>query len=235
MLRKSNNQFTVREYARIQTFPDEWKFAGTISDQYKQIGNAVPVNLSYAIGRSIMRLFNDIDAYQHEESCFDKAFNVAKGMIPQQLFAIDLFDMQQVYPDEIVRNTLRRAKTSKEKTLNTQKNVLVCLVKKENLAPYLNHSAEIYYTGKTFPSSVKLNHLYYFMPYTKKKGIRDLYLIRVARIGTKYEVRKDADPNDLRLVFELEFVKQLFPDYKPIRLSIWDTFTDTTLDKIMQL
>ena len=41
---------TVREYARIQTFPDDWKFAGNMSAQYKQIGNAVPVNLSYAIG-----------------------------------------------------------------------------------------------------------------------------------------------------------------------------------------
>ena len=52
---------TVREYARIQTFPDDWKFAGTLSSQYKQIGNAVPVNLAYAIGRSLIRLFNDIE------------------------------------------------------------------------------------------------------------------------------------------------------------------------------
>lgn len=52
---------TVREYARIQTFPDEWKFAGTLGSQYKQIGNAVPVNLAYAIGRSLIRLFNDIE------------------------------------------------------------------------------------------------------------------------------------------------------------------------------
>lgn len=226
---------TVREYARIQTFPDEWKFAGTISDQYKQIGNAVPVNLSFAIGRSIMRLFNDIDARLHEESHFEEANQVAKGMIPQQLFAIDLFDMQQVYPEEIVKNTLCRAKSAKDKALNLNKNVLVCLVKKENIAPYLDQSAKIYYTGKDFPSTVELNHLYYFMPYTKKKGIRDLYLIRVARIGSKHEVRKDADPNDLRLVFEIEFVKQLFPDYKPIRLAIWDTFTDTKLDKILTL
>ena len=226
---------TVREYARIQTFPDEWNFAGTIPDQYKQIGNAVPVNLSYAIGRSIMRLFNDIEAQQHEESRLEEACRVAKGMIPQQLFAIDLFDTKQTYPEEIVKNTLRRAKSSKEKILNPKKNVLVCLVKKENIAPYLDQSAKIYYTGKDFPSTVKLNHLYYFMPYTKKKGIRDLYLIKVARIGTKYEVRKDADPNDLRLVFEIEYIKQLFPDYKPIRLAIWDTFTDSTLDKIMQM
>ena len=51
---------TVREYARIQTFPDEWKFSGNLSAQYKQIGNAVPVNLAWAIGRSVIRLLNDI-------------------------------------------------------------------------------------------------------------------------------------------------------------------------------
>lgn len=52
---------TVREYARIQTFPDSWKFAGNMSDQYKQIGNAVPVNLAYAIGRSLIRMFNHFE------------------------------------------------------------------------------------------------------------------------------------------------------------------------------
>lgn len=51
---------TVREYARIQTFPDDWQFCGSLSAQYKQIGNAVPVNLAWAIGRSLMRLFNRI-------------------------------------------------------------------------------------------------------------------------------------------------------------------------------
>lgn len=52
---------TVREYARIQTFPDDWKFSGNLASQYKQIGNAVPVNLAYAIGRSLIRLFNEIE------------------------------------------------------------------------------------------------------------------------------------------------------------------------------
>lgn len=52
---------TVREYARIQTFPDDWCFAGRVSSQYKQIGNAVPVNLAYALGRALIRLFNDIE------------------------------------------------------------------------------------------------------------------------------------------------------------------------------
>ncbi|KYZ76141.1 DNA cytosine methyltransferase [Anaerosporomusa subterranea] len=51
---------TIREYARIQTFPDSWVFAGALNSQYKQIGNAVPVNLAYAVGRSLIRLLNDI-------------------------------------------------------------------------------------------------------------------------------------------------------------------------------
>ncbi len=50
--------FTVREYARIQTFPDEWEFSGSIAQQYKQIGNAVPVNLGQEIGYSIIQFMN---------------------------------------------------------------------------------------------------------------------------------------------------------------------------------
>jgi DNA (cytosine-5)-methyltransferase 1 len=50
--------FTVREYARIQTFPDEWIFAGSIAQQYKQIGNAVPVNLGRELGYSIIKFLN---------------------------------------------------------------------------------------------------------------------------------------------------------------------------------
>ena len=50
--------FTVREYARIQTFPDSWKFSGSLSSQYKQIGNAVPVNLAEDIARSIVQALN---------------------------------------------------------------------------------------------------------------------------------------------------------------------------------
>lgn len=52
---------SIREYARIQTFPDYWIFKGSLSDKYKQIGNAVPVNLAWAVGRSLIRLFNQIE------------------------------------------------------------------------------------------------------------------------------------------------------------------------------
>jgi DNA (cytosine-5)-methyltransferase 1 len=44
---------TVREYARIQCFPDDWQFSGSQSSQYKQIGNAVPVNLGYHVGLAV--------------------------------------------------------------------------------------------------------------------------------------------------------------------------------------
>lgn len=46
----------VREYARIQSFPDSWQFCGSTASQYKQIGNAVPVNLGYHIGSAIIAI-----------------------------------------------------------------------------------------------------------------------------------------------------------------------------------
>lgn len=52
---------TIREYARIQTFPDNWVFSGSLSQIYKQIGNAVPINFSTIIGKSIIRLLNDLN------------------------------------------------------------------------------------------------------------------------------------------------------------------------------
>ena len=58
--------FTVREYARIQTFPDEWVFDGSISQQYKQIGNAVPVNLAKEIGYSLVKFLNKYDTQNQE-------------------------------------------------------------------------------------------------------------------------------------------------------------------------
>lgn len=46
---------TVREYARVQSFPDDWEFAGGIGSQYRQIGNAVPVEMARRIGVQIIK------------------------------------------------------------------------------------------------------------------------------------------------------------------------------------
>lgn len=49
-----NRPLSVEEYARIQEFPDNWKICGPINEQYKQIGNAVPIKLGEAIARTII-------------------------------------------------------------------------------------------------------------------------------------------------------------------------------------
>ena len=52
--------FTVRENARCQSFPDEWQFCGNVSSQYKQVGNAVPVNLAYDIAKEIYKSLEEM-------------------------------------------------------------------------------------------------------------------------------------------------------------------------------
>lgn len=47
--------FTVRENARCQSFPDDWEFCGSAMSQYKQVGNAVPVNLAYEVAKEIYK------------------------------------------------------------------------------------------------------------------------------------------------------------------------------------
>lgn len=45
---------SIKEYARLQQFPEDWNFVGTTSAKYRQIGNAVPVGLAKAIGKAII-------------------------------------------------------------------------------------------------------------------------------------------------------------------------------------
>ena len=136
------------------------------------------------------------------------------------------------YPKEIIQNSSQEIDLD---NLDVSKNVLICNVKKDNTRYFLDGTAKIYYTGKEFPSTIALNKLYYFIPYFGTKcglgftGFRDLYLIKIARVGTRKEGEPDNDPKDLRLVFELQFVKRLFEQYHPHRLNIWNSFTDTTL------
>ena len=251
---------SVREYARIQTFPDNWAFQGSMSDKYKQIGNAVPVNLAWAVGRSLIRLFNDIQRIMPEntQNCTEAVreimhkqslLEVVKDRNTQtstvtnkyhELNFLDLFDQYAL--NSITDNSMLHDDINWEKyggkpqqaaMVDETKNVLISLVKKDNEKMFLDGSATIYYTGKKFPTSVALNKLFYFMPYIKGKGVRDLFFIKIARLGYRKEGTAEEDRNDLRLVFEVEFVKQLFEDYKPVELKIWQTFTDTTVDKLI--
>lgn len=251
---------SVREYARIQTFPDNWTFQGSMSDKYKQIGNAVPVNLAWAVGRSLIRLFNDIQRIMpentqncteavreimHKQSLLEvvKDHNTQTSTVTNKYHELNFLDLFDQYAlNSITDNSMVHGDINLEKyggkpqqaaMVEETKNVLISLVKKDNEKMFLDGSATIYYTGKKFPTSVALNKLFYFMPYIKGKGVRDLFFIKIARLGYRKEGTAEEDRNDLRLVFEVEFVKQLFEDYKPVELKIWQTFTDTTVDKLI--
>ena len=56
---KFNRPLSVHEYKRIQQFPDDWRFTGTITAKYRQIGNAVPVGLAKAIGQAILSVADE--------------------------------------------------------------------------------------------------------------------------------------------------------------------------------
>lgn len=70
------------------------------------------------------------------------------------------------------------------------------------------------------------------MPYIKGKGVKDLYLIRIARIGNKAEIHPETEDKDPRLVFELEYLESL-PNYVMMKPNIFNTYRDTVLGRVM--
>lgn len=201
-------RFSPREAARIQSFPDTFRLNSVSQGrQYRAIGNAVPPVMMWHITKSLQKVF-----------------------VVRQL---DFLSTLEQYPQNIVAHSsdVDNAHLDNLK-YDKSKNVLISYVKSDNMEQYLDRSAKIYYTGKRFPSTVALNKLYYFMPYFKGKGIRDLYLIRIARVGTRKEGQVDNDPNDFRLVFEIEFIDKIFDDFRPIKLEIWRSFTDTNMTEL---
>lgn len=55
---KEDRPLSIEEYKRIQQFPDDWILKGNLVAQYKQIGNAVPVGLGEALGRTLVDHLN---------------------------------------------------------------------------------------------------------------------------------------------------------------------------------
>lgn len=188
------------------------------------IGNAVPPRLAWYLAIQMKKAFADQMSISKEE------INQVRHSIKQ----VPIIKIAEQYPRHIVNNT--EAVFVKDITgLELDKRVLISLVKPDNIEHYVDHSANIYYTGKKFPTTIALNKLYYFMPYIKGLGVRDLYLIKIARVGTKQEVHPECEDSDFRLVFEIQYVKQLFEGYRPIHLNIWRTFTDTTMESLLKM
>jgi len=229
---RNYRRITQSEACRIQGFPDNYLLPPTRPRWMKLIGNSVAVPVikilaNAIVGTGVFDEKDGIDAVVEEKP------------IVVRHKQLDFFATLRQYPENIVENAVpespQQQQQKQEPDVDESKNVLISLVKPDNVERFLDQSAKIYYTGKRFPSTVALNKLYYFMPYIKRKGIRDLYLIKIARVGTRKEGQPDNDPNDFRLVFEIEFVKKLFKDYKPVELEIWRTFTDTNLRAILAM
>ena len=159
----------------------------------------------------------------------------------KQLNFLNIFEQYEYNPiienNYVCEGTVEYNKASEKYSfpIDITRNVLICNVKKDNWKQYLNGSAKIYYTGKKFPMTVELNKLFYFMPYMSGKGIRDLYYIKVVRLGNRKEGQEGEEKNDIRLVFEIERIGKLYDDYKSVKLDIWRTFTSTTMKEMISI
>ena len=208
------------ELERLNMFPDNHTYHPEVSDGRRAflMGNALVCGVVEIVGKSLYR------AIYGEEPVSSNPIYTKRDKQP--VFKFDLFAEESV---NLVVNT-----SKKTYTLDPTKHLLVGLVKLDNQDYFLDGApTKVYYTGKTksFPSTIALNKLYYFMPYIKGKGVKDLYLIRIARIGSKAEVNTVSKDTDPRLVFELEYLESL-PEYKPIKLNIFNTFRDTVLGSV---
>lgn len=75
----------VREYARIQSFPDDWQFSGSTNNQYKQIGNAVPVNMAYHLGRCVIAMVHNCPDAETMEVFNQMPSQITRGVTDQPL------------------------------------------------------------------------------------------------------------------------------------------------------
>ena len=208
------------ELERMNMFPDNHTLHPEVSDGRRAflMGNALVCGVVEKIGKSLYEFIYD-EAPISSRPIFTS--RDAKPMLDLGLFQ-----------DEEKPLVVNRPK--KQYTLDMTKHLLIGLVKKDNEEYFLKEEpTKMYYTGKTksFPATVGINKLYYFMPYIKGKGVRDLYLIRLIRIGNKAEIHPESNDKEPRLFFEIEYLESL-PDYKMIHLAQrW--YRDTLLGRIM--
>ena len=211
------------ELERLNMFPDNHTYHPDVSDGRRAflMGNALVCGVVQEIGKSLYRfIYDEAPVSTHP---IDRQRN------PRPVLTLDLFDSED---KELVIN-----KPKKTFVPDSTKRLLIGFVKEDNEEYFLDGEvSKLYYTGNVsrFPSTIALNKLYYFMPYIKGKGVRDLYLIKIARIGSKTEVHPEVEDSKApRLVFELEFLKS-FPKYKMVTLNFQRAFTDTFLGKVLE-
>ena len=210
------------ELERLNMFPDNHTAHPEVSDARRAflMGNALVCGIVQQVGKSLFRFIYE------KEPVSSHPIEMKRDKEPK--LCLSLFNE---IGNEIICNPPKK-KFNYDKT----KHLLIGFVKADNTDYFLDGGqTKLYYTGKTksFPSTVALNKLDFFMPYIKGKGVKDLYLIRIARIGNKAEIHKESDDKDPRLIFELEYLKSL-PEYIPVKLNIFNTYRDTVLGSIFK-
>lgn len=214
-------QITKEEACRIQGFPSDFILPATRARWMKLLGNSVAVPVVKMLAEAVVKT-GVFDEISYQEKQYKKQLN--------------FYDLLDAFPCGIVSDMVREDLADgygAASPIDYQQRVLVCLVKKDNIKPFLDRTANIYYTGKRFPSTVELKKIHYFIPYLSGIGIRDLYRVKLIRVGLRKEGQEENTTKDYRLVFEIEFVKQLYDDYVKTELEIWHTYTDTSLKNIM--
>ena len=210
------------ELERLNMFPDNHTYHPDVSDGRRAflMGNALVCGIVQEIGRSLYRFIYD------EAPVSTHPIHLLRN--PRPLLTLDLFATAE---KELLCN-----KPTKTYKLDASKRLLIGLVKKDNEEYFLtDEPTKLYYTGNvgTFPSTIALNKLYYFMPHIKGRGVRDIYLIKIVRIGSKVEIHPEVeDKKAPRLVFELEYLESL-PEYKMIHLNFLQAFADTFLGRVL--
>lgn len=210
------------ELERLNMFPDNHTFHPEVSDGRRAflMGNALVCGIVEHIGKSLYRFIYD------EEPVSTRPIYTKREAQP----TLDL----GLFAD--AETTFVANAPKKVFQLDRTKHLLIGLVKVDTQNYFLDGApTKIYYTGKTkaFPSTIALNKLFYFMPYIKGKGVKDLYLVRIARIGNKAEIHKESNDMEPRLVFELEYLTSL-PDYQQVTLNALHTYRDTVLGSIFK-
>ena len=119
--------------------------------------------------------------------------------------------------------------------------VLIGMVRESSRKNYLKKfeegTADLYYTGPSFPTSIALHNLHYFIPYFKGKGIRDVYEItrvRTIKGSEAKQIDMEEGKDDLRLAFHLKPHHQLSQEYQNLKphVLIDYTFLDTTFGEM---
>lgn len=209
------------ELERLNMFPDNHTCHPDVTDGRRAflMGNALVCGIVQQVGKSLYRFIYE------QEPVSTHPIDMKRDKEPT--LGLDLFAQ--------LSSELKVNKVKKNYVLDMTKNVLIGFVKADNADYFLDGGqSKIYYTGKTksFPSTIALNKLFYFMPYIKGRGVKDLYLIRIARIGCKAEIYPELGDKEPRLVFELEYLESL-PSYLMIKPNIFNTYRDTVLGKVM--